>query len=189
MVERNEALPGPMHGNTPSGRLRRVFAGGFAAMLGATLLLAAGGLLSSCAAPVSPQAQLSTTPVTLRVQRAWSDEIIYFVLIDRYADGDATGGAHAALDNPGAWHGGDLRGLRLQLDEIASLGATAIWINPVVKQIDAPVRAQGTAGSGWEGSFEHWGFHGYWADDFQRLEPRLGTEADLKALVDAKRPK
>jgi glycosidase len=182
MVELNKAQPGPIHGNTPTGTLRRVFA----AILSVTLLLAAGGSLNSCAnAPVSSPAQASTTPVTVRAQRDWSDAVIYFVLIDRFADGDATNNAHVDLDNPGAWHGGDLRGLQLQLDEIASLGATAIWINPIAKQIDAPVWTQGPAGSGWERAFEHWGFHGYWADDFQRLDAHLGTEADLKALVDA----
>ena len=185
-MEHHAAQRGPMSGNVPSSMSRRVFAARLAGMLAATLLLAAGGSIGSCShAPVGELAPASVTPVTLRAQRDWSDAIIYFVLIDRFADGDASRNAHVDIDNPGAWHGGDLRGLRLQLDEIASLGATALWINPVVKQVDTPVWAQGPPGSGWARGFEHWPFHGYWADDFQRLEPHFGSEADLKALVDA----
>jgi glycosidase len=132
--------------------------------------------------PVLPH---PATPVTVVPQRDWAEAILYFVLIDRFADGDPTNNAHADKRNPGAYHGGDLKGLTQQLDEIASLGVTAIWINPVVKQIDKPVWAQGPPGSGWQGGFEHWPFHGYWADDFNRLEPHFGSEADLKAFVDA----
>ena len=148
-----------------------------------TLLLFVGAL-GSCS--TSPSAlQPDAAPVAVVPQRDWSDAILYFVLIDRFADGDATNNAHVDKRNPGAYHGGDLQGLIQQLDEIASLGATAIWINPVVKQIDKPLWAQGPPGSGWEGGFEHWPFHGYWADDFERLEPHFGSEADLKAFVDA----
>jgi glycosidase len=185
MMEHNEARQGPTSGNAPPGMLRRAFAGWFVGILTATLLLAAGSISSCASAPVGPLAQAPATAFTPYPQRDWSDAIIYFVLIDRFADGDASNNAHVDLDNPGAWHGGDLQGLRLHLDDIASLGATAIWINPVVKQIDAPVWARGPPGSGWERGFEHWGFHGYWADDFRRLDPHFGTEADLKALVDA----
>ena len=67
------------------------------------------------------------------------------------------------------------RGLTAHLDEIADLGATAIWITPVVKNIDGFVTGAG---------FPDWGYHGYWADDFYRLDPRFGTEAELKTLVD-----
>ena len=141
-------------------------------------------VVSACSntPPVLPH---HATPVTVEPQRDWSEAILYFVLIDRFADGDPSNNAHADKRNPGAYHGGDLKGLTQQLDEIASLGVTAIWINPVVKQIDKPVWAQGPPGSGWESGFEHWPFHGYWADDFNRLEPHFGSEADLKAFVAA----
>jgi len=108
--------------------------------------------------------------------RPWSDEIVYFVLVDRFADGDPSNDANADPKAPGTFHGGDLKGLLANLDEIASLGATVIWINPLVKQIDGHVDKVG---------FPDWAYHGYWADDFTRLDPRFGTEADLEALVDA----
>jgi len=150
------------------------------------LLLTATGSITSCATtPSAPTPAAAAMPVAISPQRDWSDAIIYFVLIDRFADGDGANNERVDRSNPGAWHGGDLPGLRAQLDEIAGLGATAIWINPVVKQIDAPVWAQGPPGSEWARGFEHWPFHGYWADDFERLEPHFGAEAGLKALIDA----
>ncbi|MEW5756966.1 MAG: alpha-amylase family glycosyl hydrolase [Pseudomonadota bacterium] len=141
-------------------------------------------VLGACAQVALPP---HATPVTVVPQRDWSDAILYFVLIDRYADGDQGSNSRVDRLNPGAYHGGDLLGLARQLDEIAALGVTAIWINPVVKQIDSPVWAQGPPGSGWEGGFEHWAFHGYWAEDFERIEPHFGSEAQLKALVEAAR--
>lgn len=147
-------------------------------------LLLCGCAFSSCAG-APPAAPSSTARVAVVPQRDWSDAIIYFVLIDRFADGDASNNAHVDRRNPGAYHGGDLKGLAQQLDEITALGATAIWINPVVRQISKPLWAQGPPGSGWAQGFEHWGFHGYWADDFERLEPHFGSEEEFKALVEA----
>lgn len=150
------------------------------------LLIAGAGAIGSCTAPpVVPPPTGSAAPIVVSAQRDWSDAIIYFVLIDRFADGDSSNNASVDRGNPGGWHGGDLAGLRAQLDEIASLGATAIWINPVVKQVDAPVWAQSPTGSEGKQGFEHWPFHGYWADDFERLDPHFGSEAELKALVEA----
>lgn len=127
----------------------------------------------------------SGSPVAVRPQRDWSDAIIYFVLLDRFADGDPSGNAHVDRSNPGGWHGGDIDGLIGQLDEIADLGATAIWINPVQKQIDSPMFATGPPETGTQNGFEHWGFHGYWMDDFNAVDPHFGSEDDLRRLVDA----
>ena len=147
------------------------------------LVVVAGGALEACSrAPIDTEA---VAPTTVVPQHDWSDAIIYFALIDRFADGDSANNARVDGRNPGAYHGGDLKGLLQQLDEITALGATALWVNPVVKQIDKPVWAQGPPGSGWERGFEHWGFHGYWADDFERLDPHFGGEAELRALVEA----
>jgi alpha-amylase len=112
--------------------------------------------------------------------RTWADEVLYFVLIDRFADGDPANNAGVDRRNPGGWHGGDLKGLTQQLDELKDLGVTALWINPVQLQQKRgmPAQAQGVP------SFTHEGFHGYWMHDFEAVEPRFGTEADLKNLVD-----
>jgi alpha-amylase len=96
--------------------------------------------------------------------------------VDRFADGDPSNDAGADPSAKGAFHGGDLKGLVEHLDDIASLGVTALWVNPLVKNIDGPVHGAG---------FPDWGYHGYWADDFTRLEPRFGTDEQLRKLVEA----
>ena len=78
----------------------------------------------------------------------WSDDILYFVLIDRYADGDSTNNRKVERGNPGGFHGGDLKGLTLHLDELADLGITALWINPVQKQITQSFYASAPANLG-----------------------------------------
>lgn len=113
----------------------------------------------------------------------WSDDILYFVLIDRYADGDSTNNRKVERGNPGGFHGGDLKGLTLHLDELADLGITALWINPVQKQITQSFYASAPANLGIP-EFRHSGFHGYWIDDFTAMEPQFGTLDDLKHLVE-----
>ncbi len=112
----------------------------------------------------------------------WADATVYFVMIDRFQNGDpANDGRYGrtpdGVDEVGTWHGGDLPGLTAKLDYIAGLGATAIWISPIVEQVHGWV-------SGGSGDFKHYGYHGYWALDFTRLDANLGTPADLQALVD-----
>lgn len=112
--------------------------------------------------------------------RGWADEVLYFVLIDRFADGDPGSNAGVDRGNPGGWHGGDIKGLAQHLDELKDLGITALWINPVQMQQKrgVPAQAKGLP------SFTHEGFHGYWVYDFEAVDPHFGSEADLKSLVD-----
>jgi glycosidase len=106
----------------------------------------------------------------------WADEVLYFAIVDRFVDGDPGNNVKVDRTARGAFHGGDLKGLREHLDEIADLGVTALWITPVVKNIDGFVTGAG---------FPDWAYHGYWADDFTRLDRRFGSEADLAALAQA----
>ena len=113
------------------------------------------------------------------------DEVIYFLLPDRFENGDSSNdrggiagdrlktGFDAA--HKGFFHGGDLKGLIRRLDYIQELGATAIWLTPVFK--NKPV--QGPPGD------ESAGYHGYWVTDFTQVDPHFGTNADFKAFVDA----
>jgi glycosidase len=103
----------------------------------------------------------------------WKRDVIYFVMLDRFADGDRSNNRGVDINNPLAFHGGDLKGLADNLGEIADLGATAVWLSPIVKQV-GPIESD-------EGTFH--GHHGYWADSFTEIDPRYGTEADLKHLV------
>lgn len=112
----------------------------------------------------------------------WSDEILYFVLIDRFADGDSSNNYKIERTNPGGFHGGDLKGLTQRLDELSELGVTALWINPVQKQMAECPYANAPAKMGLP-EFKHCGFHGYWIDDFSTMDAHFGNIDDLKNLV------
>ena len=117
---------------------------------------------------ISFGANVSSTKVGL------SQDLIYFVMPDRYKDGDKknndNGGFNTSLT--AFYHGGDLKGLTGTcepgddgLARIKSLGFTAVWLTPVVTQQEAI-----GAGSG---------YHGYWGVDFLNVDPHLGTNADM----------
>jgi alpha-amylase len=172
-----------MRGNRDQGKSARH---GLPARASGLSCLAALLAITGCAGVPPEPTTTAAGPVRVTPQRDWSDAVLYFVILDRFADGSGANNTNVDRGNPGGFHGGDLAGLTAQLDEIAGLGATAIWITPVARQIDYCPPAQPPAGvsvpGGW---FEHCAFHGYWADDYQTLDPRFGTEAELKALVDA----
>lgn len=112
----------------------------------------------------------------------WADATVYFVLTDRFRNGDPSNDRSYGRQGDGAqeigtWHGGDFAGLTQQLDYLASLGVGALWLSPPVEQVHGWV-------AGGNGDFKHYGYHGYWALDFTRLDKNLGTEAELEALVD-----
>ncbi|MGA1419115.1 MAG: alpha-amylase family glycosyl hydrolase [Ilumatobacteraceae bacterium] len=117
----------------------------------------------------------------------FASRAIYFVMTDRYANGDPTndlGGssgprAVTGFDptDIGFFHGGDLSGLtggctdpQRGLQRLADLGFSGIWITPLVVQRTV----QGDSAA----------YHGYWGVDFTTVDPRFGTEAELKAFVD-----
>ena len=132
-------------------------------------------------------AMLAATPAAAQSyrDRLPEDEILYFLLPDRFENGDTAndrgglkGDRLATGFDPtakGFYHGGDLKGLLQRLDYVEALGATAIWVGPIFR--NKPV--QGPKGQ------ESAGYHGYWVTDFTRVDPHLGTDADFKALVDA----
>lgn len=110
-----------------------------------------------------------------------SVESIYFVMVDRFEDGDPsnnqgglTGSSAETGYDPsdwGYWHGGDFKGLTSRIPYIKKLGFTAIWITPPVK--NSILQGSST------------GYHGYWALDFLAIDPHLGSEADFKEFVAA----
>ena len=113
----------------------------------------------------------------------WKNSTVYFVLTDRFQNGnpanDTSYGRTKDGDKEiGTWHGGDLAGLTAKLDYVASLGVDAIWISPIVEQVHGWV-------AGGNGTFQNWGYAGYWALDFTKLDANLGTNAELQAFVDA----
>ncbi|MFE5512918.1 pullulanase-type alpha-1,6-glucosidase [Streptomyces sp. NPDC056529] len=112
-------------------------------------------------------------------------EQFYFVLPDRFANGDAsndrgglTGSRTRTGFDPadkGFYQGGDLKGLTQRLDYIKGLGTTAIWMAPIFK--NRPVQGEGENASA--------GYHGYWITDFTQVDPHFGTNADLERLIAA----
>ncbi|GAA1975238.1 pullulanase-type alpha-1,6-glucosidase [Microbacterium pumilum] len=122
--------------------------------------------------------------VSAPARQAGADEQFYFVMTDRFDNGDAsndTGGLtgdrlSTGFDptDKGFYNGGDLAGLRSRLDYIEGLGTTAIWLTPSFK--NKPVQGTGADASA--------GYHGYWITDFTQIDPHLGTNAELKDLID-----
>ncbi|HXS69876.1 MAG TPA: alpha-amylase family glycosyl hydrolase [Candidatus Polarisedimenticolia bacterium] len=99
----------------------------------------------------------------------WQRQSIYQIITDRFFDGDpSNNNADGNYDSAGriSVHGGDFKGIEEKLDYIKSLGATAIWISPVVLN-------------------QRGAFHGYAGIDFYKVDPHWGTMADLKHLVEA----
>jgi glycosidase len=144
--------------------------------------------LSACATPMAnaAPAPAATAPADTAFRaRLPQDEVIYFVLPDRFENGDPandkgglSGGALQTGFNPahkGFYQGGDLKGLISRLDYIQGMGVTAIWFAPVFK--NKPVQG----GKGQESA----GYHGYWVNDFTSIDPHFGTNAEFKAFVDA----
>jgi glycosidase len=128
---------------------------------------------------------VSATAAEAVRERAETDEIVYFVLPDRFENGNPAndrGGIEGDRLQHGFdptskafFHGGDLQGLTARLDYIQALGATAVWLTPVFR--NKPVQG----GPGQESA----GYHGYWITDFTRVDPHLGDEAQMQAFVQA----
>lgn len=117
----------------------------------------------------------ASTPTPNIPRVGLSSDLIYFVMPDRYRNGDTSNdriGGGLDPRNTAFWHGGDLKGLTGNckpdddgLARIKSLGFTAVWVTPLVTQV--PSTAAGA------------GYHGYWGVDFLNVDPHLGTNADL----------
>ena len=145
-------------------------------------ITSAAALALSFAAPVAFAAPAPTADYRARLPQ---DEVIYFLLPDRFDNADPSNDRGGLTSGPlvtgfdptakGFYHGGDLKGLTRRLDYIQALGATAIWVGPIFK--NKPVQG----GPGQQSA----GYHGYWITDFTQVDPHLGTNADFAALVAA----
>ena len=129
--------------------------------------------------------------LTLNISRATSavtsmaptGNMIYFVMLDRFANGDKTNdsgdasgfssGGYNASDS-GYYHGGDIKGLSEKIPYIKGLGFNTIWVTPIMRQV--------TFSGGNKGST---GYHGYWISGFDQVDPHLGTMDQFKSFVDS----
>jgi alpha-amylase len=112
----------------------------------------------------------------------WNSATVYFLLTDRFQNGDSTNDLALGRARDGAvlrsFEGGDLAGVLQKIEEgyFDSLGVHAIWMTPFVEQIHGSVE---------EGTGKTYGYHGYWTRDWTAVDPALGTMEDLRAVVDA----
>lgn len=114
----------------------------------------------------------------------WHNATVYFVLTDRFENGDPSNdqsyGRHKdGMAEIGTFHGGDLLGLTNKLDYLKQLGVNALWISAPFEQI------HGWVGGGTKGDFPHYAYHGYYTQDWTNLDANMGSEADLRTLVDS----
>ena len=115
----------------------------------------------------------------------WDEAVIYFAVTDRFFDGDASnndaygvGDYNTGEKGGSSYHGGDFAGLNQKLDYLKDLGVNTIWITPIVENITEDQHDNKT-------DTATYGYHGYWASDFPKLNKHLGTEQQFKALLDA----
>lgn len=99
----------------------------------------------------------------------WRNDIIYFVMTDRFSDGDKTNNMDVNLDDPKRYHGGDLQGIINNLDYIKDIGASSVWITPVMTNQTE--------------FFDSEGYHGYWPIDFYNTDPHVGSMEKFEELV------
>lgn len=133
------------------------FGATFRTMLACAVLLLAVGFSRLCAEP--------------RTAASWRDQVLYFVLLDRFENGCPCDDYDANPRDPRGFHGGDLDGLRARLDWLTDLGVTGIWLSPVARNRPMPFYGQQA-------------YHGYWIWDFFKVDPRFGTVRKLRELRD-----
>lgn len=97
-------------------------------------------------------------------ERNWQDESIYFIMVDRFNNGDTENDFEVNPIDSKSYNGGDFKGITDKLDYIQEMGFTSIWLTPV---FDNEVN----------------GYHGYWIQDFYKTEEHFGTLEEFKTLV------
>lgn len=113
----------------------------------------------------------------------WDEAVVYFMMTDRFFDGNESNntasGADTYGDNPGLYHGGDFAGVTAKLDYLQDLGVNTIWITPIVENIKGvAVTDEGSKDVPYNAAY-----HGYWANDFTKLNPTLGTTGEFETMI------
>jgi len=133
-------------------------------------------LLFSCSAPEKVMQKVEPELKLHMPSPEWQDQVMYFIMIDRFNDGDSTnndqGMGEYDPDDERKFSGGDLKGITQKLDYVKELGATSIWITPPV------------ANQWWNPGVQFGGYHGYWAQDFKSIDKHFGSLGDYKQLSD-----
>jgi alpha-amylase len=149
----------------------------YSAILGATSL----GLSLLAGSPAQSATKVDA-PVLSVPRGDLSTQSVYFVMTDRFANGDSKNDSAGLIGapvsqsgydptSPAYYHGGDFKGLTAHLPYIQSMGFTSLWVTP-------PVKGQYVQGNSAD-------YHGYWGMDFTTIDPHLGTESDFKEFIAA----
>lgn len=113
----------------------------------------------------------------------WDEAVVYFMMTDRFFDGNKSNntasGADTYGENPGLYHGGDFAGVTAKLKYLQDLGVNTIWITPIVENI----KGVAVTDEGSEAVPYNAAYHGYWASDFTKLNPTLGTTEEFKTMI------
>ena len=149
-------------------------------------LIAAGLTLALASAPLSADAAPANATLAGKhsLRAPVTDETFYFVMADRFEKGSTANDTGGIPGGPqehgfdptkrGFYQGGDLNGLWERIDYIRGLGTTSIWLTPSFKNKAVQLEYGSSAG-----------YHGDWVTDFTQIDPHLGTNAELRMLVDA----
>lgn len=154
-----------------------------------TSILLLFSILISCKNETKPnseekanlESETTTTVTTENIPFIWEGANVYFLLADRFKNGDTSN--DEVLDRSKetgilrGFEGGDIKGIIQKIEDgyFEKLGINALWVNPLVEQIHDSVD---------EGTGNTYAFHGYWAKDWTSIDPNFGTYDDLKKLVD-----
>jgi glycosidase len=144
-------------------------------------LVTAASLAAPATAAPEPKSP-GAPPVSHSLRAPVTDENFYFVMADRFSNGSTANDDGGLGPDPmvsgfdptkkGFYNGGDLKGLLDKIDYIQGLGTTSIWLTPSFK--NKAVQPEDKSA----------GYHGYWVTDFTQIDPHLGTNDELKALID-----
>ena len=158
-----------------------------------SLGLTADQTITISASATNSEGKTSAGPVTLKTIDApapskdtftWDNVNAYFVLTDRFADGDSSNNNSyyrkrlSGDEDVATFHGGDIKGLTDNMDYFKKLGINAIWITAPYEQ------AHGWVG-GKNGKFPHYAFHGYYTLDWTFMDQNMGTIDEFRAFVQA----
>ncbi|CDQ21058.1 alpha-amylase [Halobacillus karajensis] len=106
-----------------------------------------------------------TADAAEREDQQWQDESIYYIVVDRFMNGEMSNNEAVDLEDPKAYHGGDLSGIVDQLDYIKEMGFTTIQLSPIMEN-------------------EKGGFHGFQVSDYRKVEEHFGTMDEAERVVE-----
>jgi glycosidase len=132
-------------------------------------LIAAALCVAACADTGVSEVGSNWHTTSVMADGDWRDEVIYQIIVDRFADGDLNNDQGIVPYALGRYQGGDWQGIIDHLDYLQELGVTALWISPVVRNLETD--------SGFDA------YHGYWQQDFDHVNPHFGDLAKLRELV------